>query len=122
MSDKKSWRESGQGQAVIAVKSGPWSIGSGGISDGSIQETVGRLFDKGDPESLKGKLPAGHSEAERAAKLLRDIRESKGGKALEKSVNAFLKEYDLPEDPVWLRCLEHSRTQCFLNRFNGGIC
>ena len=70
------------------------------------------FFDRGVvPDGLKGKLPAGKDEApnERQQKL-RAIRDAKGGRKLEKALDAFLGDFEMPDEPdIWLMALEHSK-------------
>ena len=74
------------------------------------KQTLNAFFDRGVvPEHLKGKLgDSGTGEQSERQKLLRKIRDASTNAALKKSLDTFLKSYDLPEDPeIWLRALEH---------------
>ena len=120
MSDRKSWREKDRAKDRSSHRRDERPRGPSPRVDSATAQykrSLDAFFDKGVvPDSLKGKLPDGHSmgPSERQT-LLREIRESKGGKALEKAIDTFLKEYDLPEDPeVWLRVLEHTKDSVLL--------
>jgi len=114
MGDKKSWREIDRQRE----KGGSRDERRGGrtprieSATASYKRQLDAFFDKGVvPEHLKDKLPESSAKgpSERQV-LLREIRDSKGGKALEKSLDRFLDTYELPDDPTfWLSALEHSK-------------
>ena len=120
MTDKKSWREKDRAKDRSSHRKDEYKGGRTARVESATAQYKRQLdafFDKGVvPDSMKDKLPAGHSEGpSERQKLLREIRESKGGKSLEKSIDTFLKTYELPEDPeVWLRVLEHSKDSILL--------
>lgn len=68
------------------------------------------------PEHLKDKLPAGESEGPGPRQaLLRDIRDAKNARALEKAVDKLRKDFGMPEDmEILLRVLEHSKDPVLL--------
>lgn len=114
MSEKKSWREIDRqrekGRSGDEKRAGRTpQIES---ATASYKRQLDAFFDKGVvPAHLKDKLPdsAAKGPNERQV-LLREIRDSAGGKALEKSLDSFLGQYDLPNEPAfWLRALEHSK-------------
>ena len=116
MSDKKSWRDIDRKRDQSDHRRGE---GKGGgrsprveSATAAYKKTLDAFFDKGVvPDHLKGKLPAGTSEgpSERQT-LIREIRESKGGRALEKSLDALIEKFGLPDDPdVWLQALSHPK-------------
>ena len=112
MSDKKNWRE------IDRHREGRQGSGSNRdrrtrneTATANYKRQLDAFFDKGVvPAHLKDKVPAGENKGPTGRqKLLREIRDSKGGKSLEKVIDKFLAEYEMPEDPeFWLRALEHS--------------
>ena len=113
MADKKSWKEIDRqrdGRSGGGDRS--QRTGRRESATASYKRQLDAFFDKGVvPEHLKGKLPAGHDKGPSERQLLlREIRESKGGRALEKSLDKFLKKFEMPEDPeFWLQALQHSK-------------
>jgi hypothetical protein len=114
MSDKKSWRDIDRQRDQSDQRSGQGGGRGPRVESATAnyKRQLDAFFDKGVvPEHLKDKLPASASNgpSERQT-LLREIRESKGGQSLEKSVDRFLSKYEMPDDPeFWLRALEHSK-------------
>jgi len=75
------------------------------------------FFDQGVvPEHLKDKLPAGADEGPGPRQvLLRDIRDAKTARALEKAVDTLRRDFGLPDDmEILLRVLEHSKDPVLL--------
>jgi len=116
MSDKKSWRDIDRKRDQSDHRSGDRK-GSGRSprvesATAAYKKTLDAFFDKGVvPDHLKGKLPAGTSEgpSERQT-LIRTVRESKGGKELEKALDQLIEQFGLPDDPdVWLQALAHPK-------------
>ena len=116
MSDKPSWRDRDRRKEKSYYSQGEPSRGHKPArvetATANYKRQLDAFFDRGVvPDSLKGKLPTGTDDgpSERQS-LLRDIRESKGGKKLEKAIDALIDAYGLPDEPeVWLRALEHSK-------------
>ena len=116
MSDKPSWRDRDRKKDQSYHRQGESAGGRKPprleTATANYKRQLDAFFDRGVvPDSLKGKLPAGTDEgpSERQA-LLREIRESKGGKKLEKAIDTLIETFGLPDEPeVWLRALEHSK-------------
>ena len=112
MSDKRSWREIDRGRDKEEYRGQKKSKGGANVSTATAQykQSLNAFFDRGVvPEHLKGKLgDAATGEHSERQKLLRKIRDASTNAALKKSLDTFLKSYELPEDPeIWLRALEH---------------
>jgi len=116
MSEKKSWRDIDRKKDRSAHRDGerPSKGRAARVESAtaSYKRQLNAFFDKGIvPEGLKGKLPESDSGTPNERQLLlREIRDSKGGKTLEKALDKFLADYELPDEPeVWLRALEHTK-------------
>ena len=116
MSDKKSWRDIDRKRDQSEHRRGERGGSRRGprveSATAAYKKTLDAFFDRGVvPEHLKDKLPAGSNEgpSERQV-LIRKVRESKDGRALEKSLDALIEKFGLPDDPeIWLQALAHSK-------------
>ena len=120
MADRKSWREIDRGRDQSSHRrdnhSGPKARVD--TATASYKRKLDAFFDQGVvPAHLKDKLPASESDGpSERQKLLRTIRSSKGGKALEKALDGLRNEYGLPDDmDIVLRALEHSKDPVLLD-------
>ena len=117
MSDrKKSWREIDAGRDKSAHRRDGGGGGKGRAArvesaTAAYKRKLDAFLDRGVvPDHLKDKLPEGSSEGpSKRQKLIREIRDAKNARALEKAVTALEKEFGLPDDPeILLRVLEHT--------------
>jgi len=119
VSDKKSWKDiDRQRDGRSGRPSGGQRQARGESATANYKRELDAFFDKGVvPAHLKDKLPAGQDKGpSERQQLLRAIRESKGGRGLEKSIDTFLKKFDMPDDPeFWLQALQHSKDPVLAN-------
>lgn len=116
---RKSWREidkarDGSSHRKERPDASMLTRRSSGRSQKSYRAALDRLFDSGkiadlvekkDPGSTK---PNGDTEGESRIKMLKKIRDAGDRDEVTRTTDAYLKEYDLPEDmEVLPRLLEH---------------
>ena len=123
MADRKSWRDIDRGRDKSNHRAGEKRGPAPRVESAtaSYKRKLDAFFDEGVvPEHLKDKLPPGESEGPSARqKLLREIRSSKGGKALERAIDKLRAEFELPDDmDVLLRVLEHTKDTVLLDAIN----